>query len=245
MIIRHTISALLLSLAALTSIRAADRVELLDTPFLELVRDPVVHRELQLNPMQVSAIRSVTDRYDAQLFATRNRREDQRRKLVHELVQRVRPRLKSILSPRQLTRLSQIELQWQGPRALLRPEIQARLLLNKPQLDAIVSEVNSTDKAVRDAWKKIQKGRPRNTVQKQIQRIKSGEGRKILGRLTTDQRGRWKSLCGQPLPLNKLGQDLRYKAPEFPTGMKWLNSSPLTMASLRGKVVVLHFYAFG
>jgi thiol-disulfide isomerase/thioredoxin len=34
-------------------------------------------------------------------------------------------------------------------------------------------------------------------------------------------------------------------APEFPTGVQWLQSKPLTMASLRGEVVVLHFWTFG
>jgi thiol-disulfide isomerase/thioredoxin len=34
-------------------------------------------------------------------------------------------------------------------------------------------------------------------------------------------------------------------APEFARGTKWLQSKPLTLASLRGKVVVVHFWTFG
>jgi thiol-disulfide isomerase/thioredoxin len=34
-------------------------------------------------------------------------------------------------------------------------------------------------------------------------------------------------------------------APEFPQGTQWLQSKPLTLASLDGQVVVVHFWTFG
>jgi hypothetical protein len=34
-------------------------------------------------------------------------------------------------------------------------------------------------------------------------------------------------------------------APEFEDIAAWINSKPLTMKSLKGKVVVVHFMAFG
>jgi thiol-disulfide isomerase/thioredoxin len=34
-------------------------------------------------------------------------------------------------------------------------------------------------------------------------------------------------------------------APEFPEDTEWLQSKPLTLASLRGQVVVVHFWTFG
>ncbi len=106
--------------------------------------------------------------------------------------------------------------------------------------------MTSTNNAVRDAWKQIQeKGRPRAAVQKQVDGIRSSESRKILRHLNGNQQSRWKSLIGRPAALSTFGQGLRYKAPEFAAGMTWINSSPVTMKSLRGKVVILHFYAFG
>ena len=155
MIIRHAIATALLLLVPLAAAApAAETVQLIETPYMELIRDRVVHRELGLAPAQVTSIREVTDQFDSRLFITRNRREDERRRLVHDLVKRVRPRLRSILEPQQLIRLKQIELQWQGPRALLRPDVQAKLLLAKPQLDAIAAEVTATDNAIRNAWKR-------------------------------------------------------------------------------------------
>jgi hypothetical protein len=35
------------------------------------------------------------------------------------------------------------------------------------------------------------------------------------------------------------------KAPEFADIAAWINSQPLTMAKLKGKVVMVHFLAFG
>ncbi len=37
----------------------------------------------------------------------------------------------------------------------------------------------------------------------------------------------------------------RQKAPEFEDIAEWVNSSALTMKELKGKVVVVHFMAFG
>ncbi len=38
--------------------------------------------------------------------------------------------------------------------------------------------------------------------------------------------------------------DVKIKAPEFPKGLTWLNSQPLTLAQLRGKVVLLDFWTY-
>ena len=34
------------------------------------------------------------------------------------------------------------------------------------------------------------------------------------------------------------------RAPEFPAGLEWVNSRPLTLADLRGKLVLLDFWTY-
>jgi len=42
------------------------------------------------------------------------------------------------------------------------------------------------------------------------------------------------------------GRESLIHAPGFPSGLDWLNvEQPLTMAGLRGKVVLLDFWTFG
>ena len=35
------------------------------------------------------------------------------------------------------------------------------------------------------------------------------------------------------------------RAPEFPTDLEWINSRPLSLADLRGKLVILDFWTYG
>ena len=35
------------------------------------------------------------------------------------------------------------------------------------------------------------------------------------------------------------------RAPDFPAGLDWFNTEPLTLARLRGKLVVLDFWTYG
>jgi hypothetical protein len=34
------------------------------------------------------------------------------------------------------------------------------------------------------------------------------------------------------------------RAPEFPSGLAWFNTRPLTMTDLRGKLVILDFWTY-
>jgi len=35
------------------------------------------------------------------------------------------------------------------------------------------------------------------------------------------------------------------RAPDFPTDLEWFNSRPLSLADLRGKLVILDFWTYG
>ena len=52
------------------------------------------------------------------------------------------------------------------------------------------------------------------------------------------------ALIGPRFDPSALGR-VSFKAPELASGDEWINSDALKLADLRGKVVALHFYAFG
>ena len=69
------------------------------------------------------------------------------------------------------------------------------------------------------------------------------EQEQILEILKPAQQRQWVAMLGPRIELKKLGQ-VRFKAPDFSKSGKWVNSPPLTLDKLKGKVVALHFYAF-
>jgi thiol-disulfide isomerase/thioredoxin len=44
--------------------------------------------------------------------------------------------------------------------------------------------------------------------------------------------------------LTSMGADVKIRAPEFPSGLTWLNSQPLKLSDLKGKVVLLDFWTY-
>ncbi|HQI28967.1 MAG TPA: redoxin domain-containing protein, partial [Sedimentisphaerales bacterium] len=68
--------------------------------------------------------------------------------------------------------------------------------------------------------------------------------RRVQAILSPSQRSVLASLVGRPFDFSGLRQ-IACKAPEFVGVTEWLNSAPVTLRQLQGKVIVVHFYAFG
>ncbi len=66
----------------------------------------------------------------------------------------------------------------------------------------------------------------------------------ILQTLTDLQRQKLRAMVGANFDLQQLSR-VTFKAPELEGGTEWINSQPLSLEDLRGKVVALHFWAFG
>lgn len=68
--------------------------------------------------------------------------------------------------------------------------------------------------------------------------------RRVQAILSPAQRSVLASLVGRPFDFSGLRQ-IACEAPELVGVTEWLNSEPVTLRQLRGKVIVVHFYAFG
>ena len=58
----------------------------------------------------------------------------------------------------------------------------------------------------------------------------------------------WGQFVSERGDMSRPMQDMpRVRAPEFPVGLEWIHSDgqPLSLASLRGKVVLLDFWTYG
>jgi peroxiredoxin len=62
--------------------------------------------------------------------------------------------------------------------------------------------------------------------------------------LQPEQATTFAAILGEPFDFAKV-KPSPATAPEFESIDAWMNSSPVTMESLRGRVVVVHFFAFG
>lgn len=242
---RSAAPALVLCFAAVATSPAAepDAVSVAD-PYLFIIRDPDLHRELKLSADEVSAVRSLTDELDGPLWASRNEPAGERLRLQRELAARARRRMERILPEKKRQRLFEIVLQAQGTRALLRDDVARRLSLSGQQDETIREIIARTGEEVGKLSER-KKELSRDALQKRVRELRDRERRRIVNALSRDQLLRWRRLAGRRVDASRFRDDLAFKAPEFRGPGPWINSEPLSMQQLRGRVVVVHFYAFG
>jgi hypothetical protein len=70
------------------------------------------------------------------------------------------------------------------------------------------------------------------------------EHESILAILDDKQKQRLLALVGRRFDPTALGQ-VSFRAPDFSDGDEWINSAPLKLKDLQGKVVAIHFWAYG
>lgn len=213
-------------------------------PYMFLIRDPLVHRELWLSDAQKKAITEVTDELDGSLWALRDLAPEQGGEKLQQLIATAESRLETILDLSQQTRLNELLLRAQGPKALLRSDVAGRLDLTIDQWLEIQTIARETREALDGLLKQAQSGKPPETLHKKISRFRAQEAKRILAQLTKPQRSRWDAMLGRKFDVSGVGR-VAVKAPELPDSKYWINAEPLTLAKLRGRVVALHFWTFG
>lgn len=126
--------------------------------------------------------------------------------------------LAKALKPEQLARFDQLVMQSRGARALSAPDVAARLKLTAAQAEQVrkLIEGSQTDKL---------------------------DSRRVLELLEEPQQAELSRLFGATFDLSQIAQ-IGCLAPELRGVEAWINSPGVTLAESRGKVVVVHFWAF-
>ena len=234
-------AALLLALA--TPTLAADPFLGVD-PYWVLLHEPAVREDLKLTDSQRKAFVGLIDELDIAFFQLRNKTREQAIEGSGQLIADAKERLTPILKPDQQKRLQQILQRKLGTSALLRDDLAAKMRYTRSQREKLTKIIDDTQSAVAALEKEANAGQPREPLEKKYIELRTDEQKQILELLSPTQKNAWREAIGPAFDTSKLGQPA-YKAPQLADTSEWINSQPLQLESLRGQVVVVHFYACG
>ena len=210
---------------------------------LPLLHTPEIHQELKLSKAQVVDLESFFGEIDGAWFQARILPADKQNPILNSLDERVHKWLSDHATKEQRERLSQIELQAQSVRMLLREDLAESLKLESSQQDRFAELARSTVAAQAALQKALNQGEPSDELQKKANAAVQAEQDDVRKILKADQQKHLAQLLGEPFELSNLNR-IYPMAPEFVPVSNWVNSQPLKLKDLRGKVVLVHFYAF-
>ena len=221
----------------------ADYESLVPFRLLPLLHAPEVHDELQFSPQQVKALETLFREIDGEWFRARIMPPDKQREVNRELEQRVAKWLDEHATSEQRTRLQQLEYRAQGVRFILRSDIVEPLGLSPSQQEQFAELARASDDAQAKLQQAVRQGESTNDLESQVKKAAQAERQSLTQRLNEDQQKKLVELLGKRFDTETLAR-VYPMAPELVSVKQWLNSDPLTLQALRGKVVLLHFYAF-
>lgn len=244
MLLRLGLGAGIGLLSLLSAATAAEPPTAVD-PYWDLVHDQVVQDDLKLAPAQQAAWRAALDPLDLRCFPLRNQSAEAAQQGLARIVAEAKAALARVLRPGQAQRLAQIVVRVQGTDALLRDDVAAQLNLTSEQRKEIGQTIADTRAGEAKAQKELIAAKiSAADYDKELARLKSVVKEKLLASLTEEQKTRLGSLMAKDFDPSRLGRTA-FKTPDLVGGNEaWLNSQPLTAAELRGRVVVVHFFAF-
>lgn len=205
---------------------------------LKLVHTSEVQRELGLEGDKRLLV--ILKDLDRVWWPARNLPESKQVEAIKGLEVKLLDALKPILTPAKIRRLREIEVQSQGTRSLIRPEIAKAVGLDDQQLLAIKTAFVETDALARKLAAKTG-GDPE--IEKKLQSARDKEQSTINGLLTAAHRQALGKLIGEKFDTMSLKR-IYPLAPELTDSGEWAGSGRASLESERGKVVLVHFYAF-
>jgi peroxiredoxin len=205
--------------AGLTDSAAATR------SLVTLVRSPAVQADLKLDSRHVATVDAAVTEIDQPLWKLREMTDGQSAEAVRALQGKFETELRAALRPQQWQRVEQLLWRAQGLWALKDAKLTARLALAGPQKVQVSKLLDSFDRSNASASKLAE-------LEKAAMAI-----------LTDDQRHQLTEALGPAFDFSQFRQ-VGVKAPEIAGIEGWINTQPIKLADLRGKVVVLNFWTF-
>lgn len=204
---------------------------------LGLAHTPEVQQELRLDSKQLVAFETILREIDAIWWPARILPADQQRKIIADLEMKLVSSLEKLRGKPAANRLRQVELQSQSARVLLRPEVIRHLHLDTQQQKKLTELFGVTDALAKDLKPDDAK------ATQQFAAATQAEVAKALAILQPAQAQKLSSSLGEPLDTRKV-ERIYPLAPKLIDSGCWTSASPVSLESLRGQVVLVHFYAF-
>ncbi len=242
----------MLAWATAAAVQAADALELQALPptetrvprtLLKLARSIEGQKEMGVTQAQTTSIDALIRELDGDWATNHPPGEVEQHPVMARLEDRLASGLRKHLGDPGLRRLRQLELQAQGGRALLREEVARFLDLTPEQRRKLNALVAQTDQVALQAGKTVQAGTPDAALFESWKRLRAAEDVAAPRLLNAEQSNRWRDAVGRRMDTTKF-QRTQPMVPEFPPGAIWIDDKSTTMTRLRGKVVLVHFYAF-
>lgn len=210
---------------------------------LPLLHTPEIHQELKFSKTQVAELESLFSEIDSSWFQSRILPAEKQLPILDSIDHRVHKWLADHATKQQSERLSQIELQAQSVRMLLRKDLADQIKLESSQQNRFAELARATVAAQSALQAALNQGESSDELKSKATAAAKAEQDAVKQVLKLEQQKRLALLIGEPFELSKLNR-IYPMAPEFVPVTNWVNSKPLTLKELRGKVVLVHFYAF-
>jgi peroxiredoxin len=172
-------------------------------------------------------------------WPSRNLPLQQQRALVAKLEPKLLELVETCCGKSAVSRLQQLELQAQAVRSLARADVINFLQLTSEQTKRLTQVFEATEKLAAA----IDPRRPDNKLQTELQTARKQELAEAQSILTTEQLQSVKKLFGKETDTSKF-QRIFAMAPKFFDTSTAIGNGQFDWSNLKGKVVLVHFYAF-
>ncbi len=210
---------------------------------LGLVHAPEVQTELELSDDQQQKLEALFEKLDGEWFRARVLPLEQQRSTIAKLEKQVLQWFEKNVTSDQFKRLKQLELQSLGMRLLLRPEVTRDLELDSGQQARLIAFAKEVNVATLQLQQATMKNEATQKHRNDLTTAVEAEQQALQSVLKPPQQMKLSKLIGKPFDTAQLKR-IYPMAPELVAVDEWINSNPITLKELRGKVVILHYYAF-
>lgn len=228
--------------AAPEVVRSEASPEIAD-PTFQLLHDDHVRSDLALSPRQVDSLDQLLRNNNQLLMSVRDATGSGTREEVKPLLDALREQVDKDLNHDQQVRLRQIVLQAQGLGALYRGDIARELRLSPNQRARLREHAERFHAAVEGVKARSAE---LSTEGREGELLAAQEAHRdqVFRELTQQQFALLGKLFGEKFDLTRVRSSAAF-APELEDVSEWIHSEPSSLQAFRGRVVVVHFFAFG